>query len=196
MAEGSPQIVPIKVANAAQRLLDYMDNTSLQHAALSAYLQGLVDAPHFVPAADPSVLVRFDYTNYRQGSFTSEARIPLSTYLIARIKNWSFSWGDVLGKHSEIDCNAGDFGMEFSFLDDDDPEDPEFDYDCSERWREALSADDDFDEEENTIITEQVEARLAEKGPFLPDTPFDVDEEVLHILAQIEVAQAKRAKTE
>ena len=171
MAEG---IVPLKEAEAAEIVLNGLDETLPIYAVVSAYLQSRIDAPHFLPMADPWVHVRFEYGGYRQGNFDSEALIPLSLYLGVRVKGGHFSWSDVLGKHSELDCTDDDFDATIVWVDDVN----EFEMhgqDCADQWREALAredSDDDSSEKEITgFIKQAVADHLKEKGPFLPNAP-------------------------
>lgn len=195
-------LVPPRVADAADTLIDYFNEERMEDAEVQVvrtFLQRLIDAPHWEPEADPSVHVSYTYSSYRQGTFTAEARIPLSTYLVVRVKGANFSWGDVLGKHSEVDCTDDDFVASLDW--------PEYEEltgeDCAEQWCEAVERMDSDEEEEGEeeerlrIIKEVVQARLAELGPFLPGKPeLMFGDEVKLLKERFQSIRNKKAKTE
>lgn len=167
--EDAKGLVPIKMAIAAETILDGDEHVPPE---VQAYLQRIIDAPHYLPVADPWVLVKWELDSYRNGRFRTAARIPLSIYLAVCAKNLRFWWSDVLGKHSEVGCHALEFDeAELSF----DDEDAHFDEDdCSREWRESYGLECEPDK----ALVDAVAARLKALGPFLPETKINLAEEI------------------
>jgi hypothetical protein len=184
MAEG---LVPPRIADAAQALLTYGVSPEFH-----AHLQALIDAPHYVPVADPWVSLSWSYESYRQGSYTANARIPLSVYLAVLADGAGFHWSDVLGKHSELSCRASDFDAELSF---DEVSEYDIEHNCSRQWNGA------YKNHVSDELKRAVSEKLKELGPFTPETDIHFGDEAEGLLATLEEqdneeAAKKKQKTE
>lgn len=167
-----------KVGTAAQTILDECEAIPEE---TRTFLQGLVDAPHYEPEEDPDVIVTFEYENYRQGSFITEACITLSHYLAVACMNPKFYWSDVLGKHSEIEANAREFEVRFCF-----DVDERMPYDCClDEWQEKY---DELDEKLIKAANEYVKVN----GPYLPFSEFDFQRALDELSQSVPKKKAKK----
>lgn len=84
------------------------------HALVTDLLNVMTKLPTQLPTETmPKVVVRYDYNNYRMGSFTALAVIEWKTYFAACLADATITFYEVLGKHSEISIDARKFEVEW-----------------------------------------------------------------------------------
>lgn len=155
-------IVPVKIASAAEMIIAYIetiDDESRNAELVVEFLQQLVDAPHTTAIVDPLVFVSWDYSGYRNGDYSTQARIPLSHYIWSCTLGCKFYFSDVLGKHSELKCNASDFDVRFSLCSDDEEE---VEHDCSDQWAEGVEGDGNLCGQ----LEDFIDQRISSRGPL------------------------------
>lgn len=150
------EIISVSLKRSAQEVYDYLKDKSKDDDVLKCLEQEILSKkdPTQVESFNPDMKVSFYYDEY-YGSFEKHFKSTLEDFLLVRTINPMFSFGDCVGKHSEVDCYANEFGYKVGKK-----------YEHLFDWREEAQLSDETDDQ----IIERLEAFIADlcrkEGPF------------------------------
>ncbi len=134
------KIVPASIQSAITMLITFVkDNEDADKIpqGLIEYLEQLAAKPWQEPSHNPDVVVSW-CSNYRRGgNYSSSGIVKLSHYIVVtslEMENgspWEISFGEVLGKHSDVEAPVSEFEVSWATDMDEDEDDND---DCSRYW--------------------------------------------------------------
>jgi hypothetical protein len=132
-------IISKRTRDAAVELLEYFRDHASFEEDCRKRLRQLADMPVMKPTNNPMLRMEFFFEHHRMGEFEKTEHCTLADYILIMCagvgSGWSF--GDVLGKHSEIDAPASEWEVDLA-------EDPErITLDKYRRWNWISPYNDD-----------------------------------------------------
>lgn len=111
------RIVPKNIRKAAKRMHDYLASDGADYSyegCCEKLLKTIASAPIALRKANPNICVRYEYENYRQGSFEEECICMLASYILIMTHHAStgdgvFCYNDRVGKHSSVEVAPEEF---------------------------------------------------------------------------------------